>query len=233
MTSRKSHNSLIFITTLGVYLGLVLVGGSAPQVFAHSALTRNFEISDEIEVKDDLDKKPDGDEALEQYASAFVDIYRSALEISADRPYGIANGEFDFHQFVTVNTRGGGWAFSPGIFNNGPRTFSGRYTKPLHRLYDAFLPRADQQHEKFRVDLELTQSDVTFQTLIFDDGPIAERPAASPYVDSLSRRRSQELSVLKSLIYGSTTIETKPDHVAIVTRLPRASIDPLLAADAR
>ena len=60
MTNRK-NNSILFLTTLGVYLGLVLVGGSVPQVLAHGALTRNFELQDEIEAKDDLDKKPEGD----------------------------------------------------------------------------------------------------------------------------------------------------------------------------
>lgn len=49
---------MLFIATLGVYLGLFIAGGAAPQVFAHSATTRGFEISDEVEVKDDLDKKP-------------------------------------------------------------------------------------------------------------------------------------------------------------------------------
>ena len=37
----------------------MLVGGAAPQVFAHGALTRNFELQDEIEISDDLEKKPD------------------------------------------------------------------------------------------------------------------------------------------------------------------------------
>jgi hypothetical protein len=59
MTKSKNHNSIVFLTTLGVYLGLVLAGGASPQVFAHSALTRNFDIQDEVEVKDDLDKKPE------------------------------------------------------------------------------------------------------------------------------------------------------------------------------
>ena len=61
MTNNRKNNSILFLTTLGVYLGLMLVGGAAPQVFAHGALTRNFELQDEIEVSDDLDKKPDGD----------------------------------------------------------------------------------------------------------------------------------------------------------------------------
>src|SRR5207249_7903065 len=42
-----------------VYLCLVSACGASPQVFAHSALTRNFDIQDEVEVKDDLDKKPE------------------------------------------------------------------------------------------------------------------------------------------------------------------------------
>lgn len=58
MTNRKGQNSILFIATLGVYLGLVLAGGAAPQVYAHAAVTRNFEIHEEIEVKDDLDKDP-------------------------------------------------------------------------------------------------------------------------------------------------------------------------------
>jgi hypothetical protein len=59
LTNNRKHNSIIFLTTLGVYLGLVLVGGATPQVFAHGALTRNFELSDEIEYSDDLDNKLD------------------------------------------------------------------------------------------------------------------------------------------------------------------------------
>jgi hypothetical protein len=58
MTERRTNNSMVVIT-LGVYLGLLLVGGTAPLVFAHSATTRGFEIADEIEVNEDLDTKPD------------------------------------------------------------------------------------------------------------------------------------------------------------------------------
>jgi len=58
LSERKQQNSLIFIATLGVYLGLVLTGGT-PQVFAHAALTRGFDIREEIETVDDQDKKPD------------------------------------------------------------------------------------------------------------------------------------------------------------------------------
>lgn len=62
MEKRKNQNSILFVATLGVYLGLVLAGAT-PQVMAvqRGAMTRNFDISDEIEFKDDLDNKPDDD----------------------------------------------------------------------------------------------------------------------------------------------------------------------------
>lgn len=58
MSEKKNHNSLIFITTLSVYLGLVLVG-SSPAVLAQAATTRVYDIKSEVVVEDDLDKKPD------------------------------------------------------------------------------------------------------------------------------------------------------------------------------
>jgi hypothetical protein len=61
--SRKGQNSILFVATLGVYLGLVLAGAT-PQVAAQrAAMARSFDIQDEIEFTDDLDKKPDGDRA--------------------------------------------------------------------------------------------------------------------------------------------------------------------------
>lgn len=65
MNAKKNNNSILFLTTLGVYLGLVLVG--ATPVLGHAALTRNFELQDEIEVRDDLDKKPDEEKAIEEF----------------------------------------------------------------------------------------------------------------------------------------------------------------------
>lgn len=81
MSTRKGQNSILFLTTLGVYLGLVLAGGASPTVFAHpAATTRNFDISEEVEFKDDLDKKPDPANALDDFATTALsshDRFRS------------------------------------------------------------------------------------------------------------------------------------------------------------
>ena len=58
MNNRKNHNSALILAALGVYIGLVLVGGT-PQVLAQAAMTRQFNVKDEVEFKDDLDNKPD------------------------------------------------------------------------------------------------------------------------------------------------------------------------------
>ena len=90
MSKRNKNNRIIFLTTLSVYLGLVLIG--APPILAQAALTRNFDVQDEIEIKDNLDKKPDdfsgeklqplesGNRAISDYAE-FVQVL---LEASRD-----------------------------------------------------------------------------------------------------------------------------------------------------
>ncbi len=55
MNKRNKNNSIVFLTTLSVYLGLVLVGAPA-HVLAQTALTGRIEVKDKIEKKDDLDK---------------------------------------------------------------------------------------------------------------------------------------------------------------------------------
>jgi hypothetical protein len=77
LSQKKSQNSLLLLTTLGVYLGL-LVAGAAPGVVAQqaAAMTRNFELSEEVEVKDDLDNKPD-----DQASELDPDVDLAALEI--------------------------------------------------------------------------------------------------------------------------------------------------------
>lgn len=84
MSELKKHNSIIFLTTLSVYLGLVLVGGASSPILAQAALTRNFDIQEEIEYKDDLDKKPDekSDESFEGKRSLrlYADVLSQLIE---------------------------------------------------------------------------------------------------------------------------------------------------------
>src|SRR2546422_7570487 len=72
MNKPKNQNSILVLATFGVYLGLVLVGAT-PQVLAQAATAKQFNVKDEIEVKDNLDKKPDRtDEEFETAASLYL-----------------------------------------------------------------------------------------------------------------------------------------------------------------
>jgi hypothetical protein len=87
LNNRKNQNSILVLATLGVYLGLVLAGAT-PQVLANAAMTRQFDVKDEIEVKDDLDKKPnklgaDSEEAPESIATD-TKISRSVQKFLAE-----------------------------------------------------------------------------------------------------------------------------------------------------
>ena len=80
--TKKNQNSLLLLTTLGVYIGLLMAGGTPGVAAQQGAMTRNFEISDEIEVRDDLDTIPDNSDdaaALEPDEALFVGSAVSAF----------------------------------------------------------------------------------------------------------------------------------------------------------
>lgn len=79
MSSKKGQNSILLLTTLGVYLGLLMAGATPGVIAQQAALTRNFELSEEFEAKDDLDKDPQ-DAAAESDA---VDIRSLELVVSS------------------------------------------------------------------------------------------------------------------------------------------------------
>jgi hypothetical protein len=105
LSNRKSQHSILVLATLGVYLGLVLVG-AAPQVLAQAAMTRQFDVRDEIEFKEDLDTKPDPvpdgreavqpDERVSRSVNAFLAQFKqinsltASLALEEPTAYGIA-----------------------------------------------------------------------------------------------------------------------------------------------
>ena len=82
MNKKNNYNSLIFLTTLSVYLGLVLVG--TPPILAQAALTQKIEVKNEAEIKDDLDKKPDEDLFAESIVSLVQELDKLSQKQSFD-----------------------------------------------------------------------------------------------------------------------------------------------------
>jgi hypothetical protein len=91
LAKQPTQNSIIFLAALGVYLGLLVAGASPGVISQQAALTRSFDISDEIEVTDDLDKDPEAADANVETASerslsySFSGFF-SSISVPVSRP---------------------------------------------------------------------------------------------------------------------------------------------------
>lgn len=244
MSEKKNHNSLIFITTLSVYLGLVLVG-SSPAVLAQAATTRSFDIKSEIVVEDDLDKKPDDELIpLSGTRGGYFDDLRTLIEdlknlqridkfsFDEDTP------EFRFGYAVPCETSADSrFLFSVEKYeaaNNwlGPAIEDVSETVRKNIRLGDCLP-----HPTFK---ETGAKVLKFEVAIDENGlrtqlSLAKSSSARArhLLENLERGykalapRDEQTTI--RAIYENTTFRVENDQVFIVTNLPRASIDELLA----
>ena len=228
MSNRKNYNSIVFLTTLGVYLGLVLAGGVAPSVLAQAATTRDFDIKSEIVVEDDLDKKPD-EKDLATYVSLYRELYKLAKDFKEKNRESL-RGDYEFNCSVffqpdlskTVQCRGG-----KGLF-------SGVFIPPIENVGKLFPHNSDAKSEKAQVNLILSDSDFFLKTSLTQDSDWQAKQFAEFYNNSLSKIKLQQLNNPQITFYQNTQITFENNQVFIVTRLPRGSIDSLSAEkDAR
>lgn len=242
MSKRKNQNSILVLATLGVYLGLVLVGAT-PQVLAQAAMSKQFNVKDEIEVKDDLDKKPDRDESslnqsvhiyLEELDSYLAEvrkvdeqlhsIYQSDPELVLSAPchaVGDANQLFDPE--VTGRTTlpilldpsyvDENWEWDVGC-------------KPLNSKSDDIhfattrVSRTQKGVFTYQIEIKLISS--------------GEASALFANLNSVfTRLDAAAFSNRVKVLWEHTKLTTTEDQVLITTRLPRAGLDSLLAVDAK
>jgi len=223
------------IATIGVYLGLVLAG-AAPQVLANAALSKQFNVRDEIEFKDDLDNKPDRCDGtwglksrLDEYESSFLWFNHQSIGEYAN----IVEQIFDaFPEKVdSVDIR---WTSAGELRPSRTVTASLKYpfgfldeedSQSLDRnvLYVGNgLPGKSFSFSVFRNSLG---SEFRFES--------KQIPYDAPLVRSLY---SSALEFTKcvhpepgNLILRNTEFAVAGDHLVITTRLPRGSLDTLLA----
>jgi hypothetical protein len=209
------------LTTLSVYLGLVLVGG-APQVFAQAALTRDFDIKNEIEFKDDLDNKPDDEKGLEEYTLALEDLFLLAKDFSAKNSEKLRDNKYEFDCYVSHNGRGVSCSGGSGLYWGG-------FIPTLEKIHKAFPHVSDKDKEQVKVNLILTDKEFSLKTVLFQSSNEQAEQYYNFYDGGLSRIKLQQLNNSHSIIYQNTTLSFENNQVFIVTRLARASIDELLA----
>ena len=248
MNNRKANNSLLFLTTLGVYLGLVLVGGAAPSVFAHGALTRPFELQDEIEVTDDLDKKPDNETAalgisIKTYLEDVEYFLKTLQKLGQNGKFDPSRDSFEVTQTtllpcVAANNVGSYTANTFDLRNDSLRPSLERFSKLLtdgYSLADC-LPTAHFEGK------EATHSKFTFK---LDDSALSVQVAVQKVSPEIAKRVSDGLATVfakltptagelaRQKIFENTSFKSSNDQVFVVTRLARADLDPLLATRAK
>ncbi|MFL6467275.1 MAG: hypothetical protein ACJ72Z_04885 [Pyrinomonadaceae bacterium] len=248
MNSRKNQNSLLILTTLGVYLGLLVVGGAAPQAFAHSATTRNFELIDEIEVKDDLDKKPDDERSpvhvsLQNYLQDIEIFFERLRRLKGAGKFDSDRDAFEVAQTtqlpcVAANRVGSYSADKFDLQNENLRPSLESFSKLLtdgYSLADC-MPNSrfgatEVTDSKF--DFKLDKTGFSLNISVRKRSPQDAVYLVGDLAKTYAQFKSADASSARLRICEATTFRSENDQVFIVTHLPRAGLEPLLAINAK
>jgi len=248
LTNRTPKNSILFITTLGVYLGLIVVGGAAPQVFAHSATTRNFEITDEIEIKDDLDKNPDDERSTAKMSlvTYFQDVelfIKTLRRLRGTKYFDAANDSFEVAQStqlpcVAANKTGSYTASKFETKNEAIRPWLESFSKLLTDGYSLgdCLPNyrfAPDEATDSKFNFHLDKQALFVEVMVKKISPEAAKMLAGDIASTFNLLRSESAEPIRLKLYETTSFRAENDQIFVVTRLPRAGLDPLLTKDTK
>lgn len=229
MSAGKSYNRIVFVTTLSLYLGLVLVSGASPAL-AHSALNKHFDVRNEIEYKDDFDNKPDNEEIetvpdnvpilfaqLLNEIKGNINDGKIAFPISQDFNLAIERGEYR-----------DGSGHGTGAFCGDGNLF---YLTVENALRDGFqrqgwkLSEYVDAYRNTKTSLEAVAGNWTLKVSF-------SKANAAEFAEFLNREFASSANSIEDKplkqIYKNTNASFENNQVFIVTRLPRAAIDSLL-----
>lgn len=238
-----------------MYIGL-LMAGSAPGIVAQQAgaMTRNFDVKDEIEVKDDLDNDPeDCSEKASDRATQLLNfdiVSNGILEFVAgiDQLSRIGktswseNFEFEFLR----KTSEGGIVSTWQDAHSSNRWAQLEASENVGSLVESLCPWNGCKYYRYDQDLK-TDASVTrikyrldgnelFVSIALEQRNDAESDELSKvYGDAFTIGACSSIyaTPAQQLVYKHTSSDFSNSQVFIVTRLPRAGLDALLAKDAK
>lgn len=246
MSNSKNYNSILFITTLSLYFGLVLVGATPSVLAQQAALTQKFEIKNEIEVEDDLDKNPDDDEigqffhiGLEKALAQFVEDLQT---LKRDGKYKANSRKITsiecWHSYQSEE-------IGSASITATPETWIAVALDKLHGNLDKHLVRnfnsnnsfakfsANQDGndlvKEFGLKLRFDKSELKIE-IAFSQKSSPTAIASADFLNTafLTKKLNSNKNLPK-LIYENTKAKTDNQYVLVTTQLPRASIDEILA----
>lgn len=247
--SRKNHNSVLFLTTLGVYLGLVLVGAT-PQVLAQAATTKQFNVKDEIERQDDLENKPDLtardlDKAIESYFDDLRDFVDDLKKLHGIEKFSLSFDTFDstkvsfspcpatgtlrsqdttshIDRWLIPAIEDANFAAVDAAWLGDCLPFSGFPDRTKAKSAGLSLSY-DKKELKYELSVNLSSAE---RTRSLHDG------LANAFTQFAFEEDDLDFTLLK-VLYERTRLSNANNQVIIVTRLPRGSLDTLFASNAK
>ena len=227
MSNSKNYNSILFITTLSVYFGLVLVGATPSVLAQQAALTQRLEIKNEIEVEDDLDKNPDEDKILSEYFDSYQLLYSLVKDFSEQYADRSGNYEFNCSAFTAENRN---YAVR---CTKGTGAFSSVFIPQISRIRNVFSSEIAGKERQIDVNLLISKSDFSIKTS-FQRNPDLQKSVFDNFLNEIVFHSKVQNLDDRFKFYGQeTAITSENDQIFIVTNLPRASIDAFLANNAK
>jgi hypothetical protein len=232
VSKNKGYNSIFFITTLSVYLGLVLVGASPSILAQQAALTQRFEVQNEVDFEEDLDKKPDENDLFSSSIVKFVqglDKFSKAGIFDWQAKKEIKIESFAFCQSDNLPSYLGTGSINRQvdklIKEIAVEIARNLLTKKSELKLGDFYDRNLDYQFTFDNDSLSIQTKIGFET---------ERDAQI-FSDEINNYISRIISFSKpateQIIAHNTELKYENNQVFIVTRLPRGSLDALVASE--
>ena len=251
MTPRKNQNSILLLATLGVYFGLVLAGAT-PQVLANAATAKQFDLRDEIEMVDDLDNKPNNNpdderspvsESVKIYLED-VEYFLSSLGRLKDRDkFDLNKDTFSVAKTallpcVSSNLAG---RYTPVKFEStsiGSRLALDQFSRGMEYGYSLGDCLENTEFNGFdatdsRFHFELDAKTFTVNVTVKKQTPQRALHLIRELESVLALYAAKDNDKLRKQIIANTAFRAENGQVVVSTQLPRGSLDPLLALDAK
>ena len=231
-----------------MYLGLLLAGATPGVLAQQAALTKQFTVRDEIERKDDLDNKPDDERSP---VTASVQIYLEDVEyflaslgrLQSRGKFNLAKDEFSVAKStalpcVAANKAG---RYTPAKFNFTNEASRGAlelFSRGMEYGYS--LGDCLASNEFNGIEAVDSRFSYSLDNKVFNVNVVVKKQSAQIALELIKELESTlrlydtpDGTNLRKAVIANTKFKSAGDQVTVVTRLPRGSLDMLLATNVK
>jgi len=221
------------------------MAGAVSQVVASAALTRQFDLKEEIEYTDGLDIKPPDTfaDSVRVYLEDLEFFLNGLRRLHADGKFDIDTGKFEVAQSTllpcTMSNRAGSYTAekfftSDQLLRPGLERFSTLLTDG-YSLQDCLptdrFPGVEATSSRFESRFDGREFFV--EVAVRKSSPERALWLAGVLRETLGVFRKPSNTPIRSSLIDNTSARARNDQVFVVTRLPRAGLASLFAKDAK